>query len=429
MESPEPGQGVAAPPLDEATPAASSDLAAPQAPEDSVGDGPTTRAGERRRRTRRKWVTLVVPPFGAFCFAVALLLVAAIRDGSTGDFLSPSHWARFDSGIYLEIAAHGLILTKCSGSLYPPHSACGTVGFAPLYPALIAALGHLGLSLPVAGMVLAIVFAYLTLQAMWVLIGPSWSFSSLCCLAFAACFPGMVYYYALFPVSLLAFLSIVCLLLYIRRHYLLAGLVGALCAWSFAIGPLVGVVLLIAALIVDRGPGFWRVAVRSAGVAFAGFAVWLLVNQLWVGDWRAYFRSQSKYANGLHDPISTFVTSFTGGPAAPYPLQDPNSGYDYLIPKAQTAFIAALVIGLIVWTLRRRPVSRMEWVIVTYTAVFWLLPLVDGASLGRYRMEALLVPCAVLCTRLPRVLQVALVGTAAVLAVGLATLFTRYQIM
>ena len=278
-------------------------------------------------------------------------------------------------------------------------------------------------------MVLAIVFAYLTLQAMWVLIGPSWSFSSLCCLAFAACFPGMVYYYALFPVSLLAFLSIVCLLLYIRRHYLLAGLVGALCAWSFAIGPLVGVVLLIAALIVDRGPGFWRVAVRSAGVAFAGFAVWLLVNQLWVGDWRAYSRSQSKYANGLHDPISTFVTSFTGGPAAPYPLQDPNSGYDYLIPKAQTAFIAALVIGLIVWTLRRRPVSRMEWVIVTYTAVFWLLPLVDGASLGRYRMEALLVPCAVLCTRLPRVLQVALVGTAAVLAVGLATLFTRYQIM
>ena len=245
-------------------------------------------------------------------------------------------------------------------------------------------------------MVLAILFAYLTLQAMWVLIGPSWTFSSLCCLAFAACFPGMVYYYALFPVSLLTFLTIVCLLLYIRRRFLLAGLVGGLCAWAFAIGPLVGVVLLIAALIVDRGPGFWRVVVRSAGVVFAGFAAWLLVNQLWVGGRRAYFRGQSKYANGLHNPISTFVTAFTGGRRRPTNSKI-RSGYNYLIPKAQSAFIAA-VIGLLVWTLRRRPVSRTEWVIVTYTAVFWLLPLVDGASLSRYRMEALLVPCAVLCT-------------------------------
>ena len=67
--------------------------------------------------------------------------------------------------------------------------------------------------------------------------------------------------------------------------------------------------------------------------------------------------------------------------------------------------------------------------IVTDTAVFWLLPLVDGASLSRYRMEALLVPCAALCTRLPRVVQVALVGIAAVLAVGLTTLFTRFQLI
>ena len=118
----------------------------------------------------------------------------------------------------------------------------------------------------------------------WVLIGPSCSFSPLCCLAFAACFPGMVYNYALFPVSLLTFLSVVCLLLFIRRHYLWAGVVGALCAWAFAIGPLIGVVLLVAALVVDRGPGFWRIAVKTAGVTFAGFAAWLFVNQLWVGD-------------------------------------------------------------------------------------------------------------------------------------------------
>jgi hypothetical protein len=387
--------------------------------------GRTARARDRRRRARRRLVTLLVPPVVGVVFAEVLLYLSSIHTQTTSGFFSPSSWARNDSGLYLEIASRGLVMTQCVGPAYPPHSTCGTVGFAPLYPLLIAALGHLGLSLPVAGMVIAVIFAYLTLQAMWVLIGPSWSFSALCCLAFAACFPGMVYYYALFPVSLLSFLAILCLLLFIRRHFLWSGIVGALCCWAFAIGPLIGVVLLVAALLVERGPGFWRIACKSAGVTFAGFGLWLLTNQLWVGNWRAYFMSQAKYDNGLHNPVSVFVTAFTGGPLAPYPEQDPNPGYNYLIPKAQTAFVALLVIGLVVWTLRRRPVSRTEWILLSYTVVFWLLPLVDGASLSRYRMEALLVPCAALCTRLPRVVQVALLGVAVVLAVGLTTLFTR----
>ncbi len=354
--------------------------------------------------------------------------MSAIQTGTTGGFLSPPHWARFDTGIYLAIARHGLQLTQCSGPFYPPHSACGTVGFAPLYSGLIALLGNFGVSLPAAGMVLTIVFAYLTLQVLWILIGPAWSFSPLCCLALAACFPGMIYSYALFPISLLTFLSVVCILCFVRRRYWLAGLVGALCSVAFAIGPLIGVVLFLAALVVDRGPGFWRVVVRTAGVTFAGFAVWLLVNQWWVGDWRAYFRGQAKYGNGLHNPISTFITAFTGGPVAAYPGENPNTGYDYLIPKAQSAFIAALVIGLVIWTLRHRPVSRTDCVLLSYTVVFWLLPLVDGASLSRYRIEALLVPSAALCTRLPRVVQVVLVGISVVLSVGLANLFTRYQL-
>jgi hypothetical protein len=61
--------------------------------------------------------------------------------------------------------------------------------------------------------------------------------------------------------------------------------------------------------------------------------------------------------------------------------------------------------------------------------VFWILPLIDGASLSRYRMEALLVPSAALCTRLPRVVQVVLLGVAVVLAVGLTNLFTRDQLI
>jgi len=387
------------------------------------------RVTARRRRNRARRVLLVAPPVGAFLFAELLLLTAALIDGRARYFLEPAHWARYDSGIYLRIAVHGYNLTPCAGPAYPPHSWCGTAGWAPLYPGLIAFFGHLGLSLPVAGMLLTMAFAYGTLQALWVLIGPAWSFERLSCLALGACFPGMVYLYAIFPVSLLTLLSVLCLLCFVRRRFLLAGCMGALAAWAFATGPLLALVLLVAALLVERGPDLWRVVARTAGVVAAGFVALLLLYQVWVGDWRAYFMTSAKYGDGLHDPVATFVTSFTGRPLALYALQDPNAGYQHLVPKLQTAFVAALVIGLVVWTLRRRPVARFDRVLLSYTVVVWIVPLLAGASLSRYRMEALLLPSAALCTRLPRVVLVPLVAVSAVLAIGLAVLFTRSQII
>jgi hypothetical protein len=400
-----------------------------EATEDRDGTPPRSRAEARRAPAKTPWAKLLVPPAGAFLLAQVALIVAAVIDGRLPWYFSPNHWGRFDSGLYLQIADHGYTIRNCHGPVYPPHSLCGTVGWSPAYPWLMAALGHLGLSLPAAGMVLSWLFAFLALAALWLLIGPEWTFSKLCSLALAACFPGMVYYFALFPVSLLVFLTVVSLLLFIRRHYLLAGLVGALCPWVFATGALVAATLLVAALLVERGPRLWRAVVESAGVAFGGFVLFLVANRLWSGSWTAYFSTQAKYGNALHDPVATFVQAFIGAPLARYALQDPNPGYNFVIPKAQTAFVAFLVLTLVAWTLWHRPVGRLQWVILTYTVIVWLVPLVSGPSLSRYRIELLLVPCVALCTRLPRPLQVALVGTSLVLAVGLAMMFTRAQIV
>jgi hypothetical protein len=191
----------------------------------------------------------------------------------------------------------------------------------------------------------------------------------------------------------------------------------------------VAAVLLVAALLVERGPRLWRVVVESAGVALAGFGLFLLYDQWQVGDWKATVQVQSAFANGLHDPVVTFLDAFTGGPTAKYIIQSANPGYDYTIPKAQTAFVALLVIGLAVWTLWRRPVGRMEWVLLSYTVIVWVLPLVDGPTLSRYRMEALLVPCVALCTRLPKPVLVVLLGTSVWLALGLAPLFTASSLI
>ena len=370
-------------------------------------------------------VTLLVPPLLGLIFAVALLFAAAISNGSTGDFFRPSHWGRFDSGLYLGIAAKGYSLVHCTGPAYPPNSWCGTAGWAPLYPGLMALLAHTGLSLPYAGMLLSLAFSFLTLLAMWVLIGPEWSFAALCCLALAACFPGMVFDYAIFPISLTTFLSVVCLILLTRHRHLLTGLVGALAVWTFSTGPLVAACMFLAQLIVDRGGGFWGRIVRSVGVPLASFAGLLLAYQWWVGSWKGVYEPLAKYDTGLQNPITTFIAAFTGGMPGAYSLQGPNPSYEHLIPKAQTAFVAALVLMLLVWVLWHRPITRMRWVVLVYTMVFWILPLVEGPSLSRYRIEALLVPCVALCKDLPRPLQVAIVACAAVLAVGLTRLFTE----
>ena len=302
---------------------------------------------------------MLLPPLAGLVFAESLLFLAALLDGRARYFLSPAHWSRSDSRLYLKIAAHGYSLFQCSGPTYPPHSWCGTAGWAPLYPWLISVLGHLGLTLPAAGMLLAIVCTYLALLAIWMLIGPSWSFS-------APLLPGPRVVLSRHGLRLRHLPGVLAdVPLGGLPHPLHPSPVPPLGTGGRALRvdlrhrpPHGRASCSVAALVVDRGRDLWRIVARSAGVALAGFAALLLAYQWWVGDWSAYFKTAAKYGNGVHDPVATFVTAFTGGTPAAYPLQDPNSGYHHLIPRLQTAFVAALVIGLVLWTLRRRPVGR-----------------------------------------------------------------------
>ena len=141
---------------------------------------------------------------------------------------------------------------------------------------------------------------------------------------------------------------------------------------------------------------------RTAGIVFAGFVCLLLATQWWVGDWTRLLQDAiGKYGNGLHDPIATFVI----GLHRRYPQQVPAPGSESRLrppdprrrkrPSSRRSSSAS-------WCGRcggGRPLSRTEWVILSYTVVFWLMPLVDGPSLGRYRLEALLVPVCRVCAR------------------------------
>ena len=76
----------------------------------------------KRRRTRDRCITLVVPPSAGLVFAETLLHIAARRDGATQDELSPSHRARTPRVVQvaLPVLAVGLASLFTKDSLIRP---------------------------------------------------------------------------------------------------------------------------------------------------------------------------------------------------------------------------------------------------------------------------------------------------------------------
>jgi hypothetical protein len=377
---------------------------------------------------RARFLLVALPPLLAFALAHAVDYAAATHYGFAGGFFSPGRWIHKDAHLYLAIAAHGYTLFRCHKSTIPPHSFCGNAGWLPLYPGLISLFGKLGAPLPWAGKYLAEAFALGTFVLAWLLIGPSWSARSLLALALAAVFPGQIYYFAVFPISLVAFLSLAFLLLLARRRYVLAGLAGGAAAWAYPIGFVLPAVAVLYTAIADRGRSFadWLERVLpSAGIAALGTVALLFAYQAWTRAWDAYFLVQAKYGNGFHDPAAIFLASLTGAPPARYAIQDPNQGYGYLPAKAQTVLVAALVLTLAVaaLTVWRASLTRTDWAVLCYTVIVWLFPLTQSIAVSRYRSEALLIPCVALVRRLPVVVQIPLVAAAAWIAFRMAGLF------
>jgi hypothetical protein len=387
-------------------------------------------SGARSRQARLALLALLVlPPLLAFLLAQAVDFAAAAHSGFAAGYLTPGRWTHWDGHLYLAIAAKGYTLQRvCHRATLPPHSYCGTAGWLPLFPGMISLLGRFGVPLPWGGLYIAEVFAAGTMFLVWLLIGPSWSPQSLLALSLAAVFPGQIYFFALFPVSLVAFLALGFLLLMSRRRYLLAGLAAAAAAWAYPIGLLLAPVAAAYTAIADHGRSVaqWlRRALPTVGLASLGILALLLAYQHWVGAWDAFFLVQAKYGNGFHNPVAIFLVSLDGAGHARYAIQDPNPGYKYLPPKAQTVYVAGLVTSLIVsaaaWW--RKHLTRTDWAVLCYTAIVWLLPLTQSVAVSRYRSEALLVPCVALVRRFPVPVQAALVAVAAWIAFAMAPLF------
>jgi len=379
-------------------------------------------AGTRRAIDARRALAPILralgPPVLAFFLARFALWLAAVATGQA--YFRGATWTRWDSGLYMDIAAHGYSLVPC-GAGYPPGSWCGNAGWFPAYPGLMAVLDRTGMPLPTAGIVISALFALGTLIVLWMgLLDRTPSRQNYLALGFAAFLPGMVYHHAVFPLSMAAFFLVLALALLRRGRWLLAGAAGAVGAMAYP--TFVVVAPVVAAWVLWRGRGrAWPARVGEAAAAslpiVGGFLCVLLIQRIETGAWDAYFKVQDKYDHALVNPVSAWIDAVR-------PAFEGVKGIETM-PAVQAAVVGCLILITTGWMIAvRRSLDALDWLALAATLALWLFPLSQD-EVHLYRPDALLVPLALLVRRLPGALQVASVACVALLAAPVAEAFFR----
>lgn len=337
-------------------------------------------------------------PAAAFLAATLALWIAANAAGLP--FFASSSWVRWDANQYIAIASHGYRLYPCPAS-YPPQSSCGDAGWFPAYPALLAPLFRLGLPRDTTAVLVSSGFAFATLVLLWngFLRGRR-TLGSYLALFLTAFVPGAVYGRAAFPMSLTAFLVLLCLFMLKRERPWGAALAAAGAAACYPTAVLTAP-LVAAYVLLSRGqvPTRQRIARAVAVFLIAVSGLLAALGVMWIqtGAWNAYFEVQGKYRHGFHDPFAALLSNVRMAWGHPLDLA--------AIPAIESAFVGALVLTVFVTAAlaaRRRTVSRFEGFALVCLLVLWLGPLTQ-ANVNLYRGDLVLLPiAAILIPRVPK---------------------------
>jgi hypothetical protein len=332
---------------------------------------------------------------------LAVLCGAAVATGH--DPQHASTWARYDSGYYEEIARHGYQLHRCAVNAHQ-RKWCGDTAWFPGYPLLIAAVAALRVPVAVAGIAISWAAAAATLVLVWRWFLPR-RFAPLACAAFA---PGVVYLYAIFPLSLLT-LSGAVFVRHLDRRRRVAGGAGAVAALAYPLGlALVAAVAIVHALTARSQRGRVQRVAILAGPAVVAACLLVLEQRLQTGRWTAYVDVAGSYG-GLHDPVTSITDLVTVLVRSSDPL-----GYA-LMPIWQVLVATALLAAAVATAIRRRRGAPL----VAWCVGVWVIPLLQtGQSL--WRSEAGLVLLAPLVALLPRRLALPAALALIILAYGVA---------
>jgi hypothetical protein len=321
-------------------------------------------------------------------------------------------WVRWDAYRYVTIARDGYVWV-------PEDLPSSNTGWFPGYPLLVRGVGStLRLRPAPAGRVVALAFTLALLWLLWAELAEARPDRRLLALLVAGVFPGFVYWHAVFPLSMVVFFALASVSLAARRHYLAAGVCGAVSAFTYPIG--VVVTLPLAVLVARderlRGRGRVRAALAGPFVAGLGLVAVFALFQATVGRWDAYLVFQAQFGHGLHDPLAVF-----GGrlrPLLAHPLASES------LVALQSALVL-LLLALAALLLRRAPGRRVDLAVLLLAAGVWIVVQTAGPNLSAYRPAGALVVVVPILGRLDSRLLGGLLLTLLALGYGMSVLFFR----
>jgi hypothetical protein len=362
---------------------------------------------QRLRPVGRPGVANGIPPLIAFICGW-LLIASQVPHGLAG-VINPNSFARWDSAWYQRIALHGYRMRfHCHAwhhTLRPGVHLCASVTWFPGYPLLMRAVSLTGVSLALAGVMIAWLFWYLTLLMIWLLTEPAperpasrWGTTTRwLCLLIAAFFPGEIYFAAIYPISMAAFGMLACCYWSARVPNRTLAIITGLIAGS-AYLPTAAVIpgLLTAAVVVKDRRARTAMLMGAGGIA-AGVVAVLAYAQVSVGRWNAYFFTERvEFGVRAHDPLATIAARFTSF----VPLLS-SSPYRAI---AEQGFLVALLLVLALAgfaVCASAGFQAADIVLVIAAVVGWLIPYIGGGKLAVYRDEAMMIVLVPLLRRLP----------------------------
>lgn len=358
---------------------------------------------------RRRWTRRLGPPLLAFAlFQSALLLVALLCAQKPFD---PDSYARRDSTKYLKIAKFGYFERADDPQ-------AGTAGWFPGYPLAMRAGAWLTGARPAAvGRVLSAAFQLALLVLLAEFLPPD-PFARTLALLMAAFFPASVYYGAVFPMSMTAFLSVAAIALCAGGRFLAAGVAGAAAAFTYPSGVLVAAPLALGIFMrretALRARLVWLAAVPL--LCLAGMAAVLAYQQRALGRWDAFFAYQRAFGQSASNPAATLLDNIARMWNDPYrPAR---------LIGLQALLVAALVVAsLLAWWRHRAALGTSGAMLVLHAVMVWAFPLALGTNTSTYRQAALVVGVTPVLARFPALAQQCLLVLLVVLACAMSVLF------
>jgi hypothetical protein len=250
---------------------------------------PTSRIGRRLGGIPRAWLSLLLL---ALLVKVVLIGLTLAVYGASPDPLTAlgRQWDRWDAQHYLYLAANGY---SASGD------ARNLIAFFPLYPALVSAIGSVGLPLRLAALLISNIAGLAAAILLYELARLDHaSKAAFRAAAFFTVFPTAYFLLVGYTEALFCALAFGAVYAARRRQWIASGMLGGLASAARLTGLVLVPYLLVeaAALLRDGDRRRQRRQALSATlVVMLGFVVYLATNQLVLGDPLAFVAVQRQH--------------------------------------------------------------------------------------------------------------------------------------